>query len=109
MDTAVEHAEDHGHAAGHTEKKDSYYVIIALILAGITAFEVWLSYAQDIVGPMFMPFLFLSMIVKFIMVVLFFMHLKFDSRIFSFLFWSGLILAVGVYVAFLATMKFFSS
>ena len=32
---------------------------------------------------------------------------KFDNKIFSFLFYAGLILAVGVYATFLATFKFF--
>jgi cytochrome c oxidase subunit 4 len=37
------------------------------------------------------------------------MHLKFDHRIFSFLFYTGLLLAVGVYVAALGTFHFFGS
>jgi cytochrome c oxidase subunit 4 len=41
------------------------------------------------------------------MVVSYFMHLKFDNKVFSFLFYAGLFLAVGVYIAFLATFKFF--
>ena len=47
------------------------------------------------------------MAVKFVMVVSYFMHLKFDNKIFSLMFYAGLILAVGVYAAFLATFKFF--
>jgi cytochrome c oxidase subunit 4 len=35
------------------------------------------------------------------------MHLKFDSKIFSFLFYTGLGLALFVYIAALATFKFF--
>ena len=48
------------------------------------------------------------MAAKFIIVVSYFMHLKFDNRIFSFMFYLGLILAVGVYCAALATFQFFS-
>jgi cytochrome c oxidase subunit 4 len=47
------------------------------------------------------------MVAKFVIVVSYFMHLKFDNKIFSFLFYSGLVLAIGVYVAFLATFHFF--
>jgi cytochrome c oxidase subunit 4 len=49
------------------------------------------------------------MVIKFALVVLFFMHLRHDARIFHFLFWSGLFLAVAVYVAALATFEFFLS
>jgi cytochrome c oxidase subunit 4 len=49
------------------------------------------------------------MCVKFFIVVSYFMHLKFDSKIFSFMFYAGLFLAVGVYAAALATFKFFSA
>jgi cytochrome c oxidase subunit 4 len=49
----------------------------------------------------------IMMVVKFVMVVSYFMHLKFDSKIFSFLFYTGLALALFVYFAALATFKFF--
>ena len=49
------------------------------------------------------------MVVKFFIVVSYFMHLKFDNRIFSFLFYLGLFLAVFVYIAALATFHFFGS
>jgi cytochrome c oxidase subunit 4 len=37
----------------------------------------------------------------------YFMHLKFDNKIFTYLFYSGLLLAIAVYVGALATFKFF--
>ncbi len=49
------------------------------------------------------------MLAKFLTVVSYFMHLKFDNRIFSFLFYMGLTLAVFVYAAALATFHFFGS
>jgi cytochrome c oxidase subunit 4 len=36
------------------------------------------------------------------------MHLKFDSKLFSWLFFAGLFLAVGVYVAMLGAFHFFT-
>jgi cytochrome c oxidase subunit 4 len=54
-----------------------------------------------------MPALLIMMVIKFVMVVSYFMHLKFDNKMFSWLFYSGLVLAVGVYCAALATFKFF--
>ena len=81
------------------------YVRIALILAAITALEVSTYYVDF--GPLFMPALMIMMIVKFLMVVSYFMHLKFDNRLFSWLFYAGLILAIIVYVIALSTFKFF--
>jgi cytochrome c oxidase subunit 4 len=51
--------------------------------------------------------LLILMAIKFVLVVLFFMHLKFDAKIFGRLFWAGFFLAVGVYCTALATFKFF--
>jgi cytochrome c oxidase subunit 4 len=95
---------------GHGEvydvhKPDSYYVIVALILAVITGLETstyWIDF-----GPLFMPMLLILMTIKFVMVVSLFMHLKFDNKIFSYLFYSGLLLAVFVYLAALATFRVF--
>ena len=81
------------------------YIRIALILAAMTALEVSTYYVDF--GPLFMPALMIMMVIKFVMVVSYFMHLKFDNKMFSWLFYSGLVLAVGVYCAALATFKFF--
>jgi len=81
------------------------YVRIAIILAVITALEVSTYYVDF--GPLFMPSLMIMMVAKFFMVASYFMHLKFDSKVFSFMFYAGLFLAIGVYVAALATFKFF--
>jgi cytochrome c oxidase subunit 4 len=97
-----EPVEDHGHGLS-----DLKYVQVAAILAFITALEVAASYT-DWLGSAFIPVLLILMTIKFAMVVLFFMHLKFDSPIFSWLFYSGLFLAVGVYVATLLTFHFFN-
>ena len=84
---------------------DAGYVKIALILALITGLEVSTYYIDF--GPLFLPLLLVMMVVKFVMVVSYFMHLKFDNRIFSFLFYVGLGLALFCYIVTLATFKFF--
>jgi len=81
------------------------YINIALILAAITALEVSTYYVDF--GPLFLPSLLIMMVVKFFMVVSYFMHLKFDNKVFSWMFYAGLFLAVGVYVAALSTFHFF--
>lgn len=90
----------------HVHPKDSLYIIIALILAALTALEV-MTYYIDF-GKLFLPTLLVLMTVKFLLVVLFFMHVKFDAPIFGRFFWTGVILAVLVYVATLATFQVFS-
>jgi cytochrome c oxidase subunit IV len=100
----------HPHS-GHDDQHhwtDLQYVQLALGLAIITALEVLLSYTKDSVGGFFMPALLIMMAIKFFAVVFYFMHLKFDNRLFGLLFYTGLLLAVGVYCAALLTFQFFS-
>jgi cytochrome c oxidase subunit 4 len=96
------------HDAPHGEhKSDGYYVVVALVLAVFTAIETstyWLDF-----GKAFMPVLLILMTLKFVMVVSLFMHLKFDHKLFSYMFYSGLVLALGVYLTALATFRFFGS
>jgi cytochrome c oxidase subunit 4 len=112
LDKDIEHTlemeGEYGHDGGAAEHgvKDSQYVVIAAILAGLTAIEVSTYYVDF--GPLFYPVLIILMVIKFILVVSYFMHLKFDSKIFSWMFYSGLILALFVYAAALATFHFWS-
>ena len=82
------------------------YVKIALILAAITALEVATYYVDF--GPLFMPAFMIMMVVKFVVVVSYFIHLKFDNKLFTWVFYAGLFLAIGVYALALATFHFFS-
>lgn len=109
MSTTVEHAtsghdshESHGEHAGHG---NSHYYLVALALAVLTGLEVMLSYVD--IGKAFLPLLMILMMIKFVMVVLEFMHLRKDAKLFHYLFWSGFLLAIAVYIGFLATFKFF--
>jgi cytochrome c oxidase subunit 4 len=102
---------DHETAAHHDAThdgalpRDSLYVAVAAVLFGLTALEVSTYYIDY--GPLFLPLLFVLMAIKFVLVVLFFMHLRFDAKIFGRLFWAGAILAVVVYVTALATFELF--
>lgn len=89
--TPVEHAHP-----GYRE-----YVTIAIILAVITLAEV-LVYYQASLRSAIIPILFVLSITKFTLVAMFFMHLKFDNRLFSALFSGPLALAIGVLVALLS-------
>jgi cytochrome c oxidase subunit 4 len=103
-----EHADTHehdAHADTHGHKPNSFYIKVAVALAIITAVEVGLYYTH--IGKLFMPTLLILMAVKFLTVVSLFMHLKFDNKLFSMLFYSGLILALSVYLAALTMFRFF--
>lgn len=95
---------------GHEEHHgltDMQYVGVAAILALITGLEVSLTYID--IGALFLPVLLVLMVIKFFSVVLYFMHLKFDNRMFTVLFYMGLGLAVFVYTVALFTFHFFAS
>jgi cytochrome c oxidase subunit 4 len=105
-DRPAEDLDANTYGEGHHGATDRQYIVIAVILAAITAMEVTISYID--IGPIFLPTLLILMAIKFFTVVSYFMHLKFDNRIFSFLFYMGLVLAVGVYSAALSTFHFFA-
>lgn len=90
----------------HMHPSDWKYVQIAIILAVLTAAEVATYYIDT--GPLEIPILIGIMIVKFVLVLMWFMHLKFDSPLFTKTFVAGLAMAVVVYVAVLATFEFWS-
>ena len=95
-------ADEHAHPGEKT------YVKIALILAVLTAAEVATYPAEDALGSLVIPILLVLMTIKFYYVAAFFMHLKFDSKLFSGVFVAGIVTAVACYVATLATFEFWS-
>ena len=70
-----------------------FYWMIGIILAVITGMEVAIFYIPAI-GAALIPILLVLSAAKFMIVVMFFMHLKFDSRIFTAVFMAGITLAV---------------
>jgi cytochrome c oxidase subunit 4 len=80
------------------------YVNIAIILAIVTAAEVAIYYISAL-EDFLIPLLIVFSAIKFILVVSWFMHLKFDSRVFRRLFVAGLVLAFSVFAVVL--MNFF--
>jgi cytochrome c oxidase subunit 4 len=77
------------------------YVKIGAILAIITAVEVAIVYVEALEGVL-LPILLALSVAKFILVVAYFMHLKFDHKFFAWLFGSGVVLAIGVVLALMA-------
>ena len=78
------------------------YVNIGIILAIVTAAEVAVSYI-DALEDLLVPMLIVMAVIKFILVASWFMHLRFDSRMFRRLFVAGIVLALVVFAIALAT------
>ncbi|HYI44008.1 MAG TPA: cytochrome C oxidase subunit IV family protein [Actinomycetota bacterium] len=97
MATAPQAAEELHHHPGPRQ-----YVWVAIVLAIITAAEVVIYYIPGLESVL-VPFLLAFSAVKFVLVVMWFMHLKFDSHLFRRLFVTGFILAMIVFSIVLAT------
>jgi cytochrome c oxidase subunit 4 len=83
------------------------YVRVAAILGLITLLEVWIYYI-DALEDVLVPSLLLFSALKFSLVVLYFMHLRFDSRSFATLFLTGMSLALTVFVIVLLSFGVFT-
>ena len=90
------------HAGGHEHPSDWEYIKVAAFLAAITLAEVLVYYIESL-GDLLILILIVLSVIKFAAVVLWFMHLRFDSRLFRRLFVTGLILAFAVYGIVLTT------
>ena len=84
------------------------YLKVAMILVILTIIEVGVFYI-DALKPAFLPIFLLLSVAKFCLVILFYMHLKFDSRLFSGVFIGGLILAVAVAVVLMSLFQVLST
>ena len=82
------------------------YFKVAMALGVLTAVEVAVFYATWL-GYGIIPVLVILSGVKFGLVVMFYMHLKYDSRLFSGLFVGALLLAITVVFALLGLFRFF--
>jgi len=90
----------------HADHPDSsQYIVIGIILAVFTAIEVAISFAA-VPGHLAIPSLIVLTVVKFALVVLWFMHLRFDSGWFRRLFVFGLVIALAVYAATISLMLY---
>jgi cytochrome c oxidase subunit 4/cytochrome o ubiquinol oxidase operon protein cyoD len=96
-DTAVSHHEEHHEAHG-----TGFYWQVGGVLAVVTAAEVAAFVYRDLFGHVtFLILLFCLMFAKGIGVVLYFMHLRGDARIFQFVFIVPFTLAVSMVLAFM--------
>lgn len=90
IDPEAEHTSHH--------PSDGQYVRIAIILTTITAVEVAIYYVEGI-RSVLVPLLIVLSVAKFVAVVGYFMHLKFDDRRFMLVFAAGLGISIAVITA----------
>ena len=110
-DTEIEHTGEpvvaHAtHDAEHAHPTDLTYIKVGAVLFVLTGIEV-ATYALGMKGAALLITLMPLMIVKFWIVAAFFMHLKFDSKLFRRFFITGIVLAIAVYMIVLLTLHFF--
>ena len=89
------HAVDQPHPVEHPHPTAGTYIRIAVILTVLTVVEVGVFYVPAF-HPVLAPVLLSLSAVKFAIVVMFYMHLKMDSKFFTFLFGGPLLLAGAV-------------
>ena len=94
------HAEAvHSHAHHPTAKT---YIIVGAFLTLITVLEVWAYYIPAFVASKaFVPTLLIMSAVKFATVVMFYMHLKYDHKIFRALFTGPFLIAATTLIGLL--------
>lgn len=105
----ADHAEhgEHHHKHDHHVPGDGYFIKVAIVLAIVTALETSTYWWPSGMERFATAALIIMMVIKFVMIASIFMHLKYDSKIFSFMFYTGLFLALFVYAVYLFTFQFF--
>ena len=81
-----------------------FYVVIGVALALITLLEV-IAFGWTWLGTLLVPLMLVLSALKFVMVVAFFMHLRFDNALFSWIFGACFVLGASVFVSVLALQK----
>jgi cytochrome c oxidase subunit IV len=85
-------------SARHEHASTATYLKVAGILTAVTALEFGVIYVRRL-APILLPLLLVLSAGKFALVVMFFMHLRYDSKALTFLFVAPLVLAVGLAIA----------
>ena len=81
--------------------------MVAITLSVITAVEVGVFYITDL-GRGIIPVLAVLSGTKFALVAMFYMHLRYEHKLFTTLFFAGLALAVAVVFTLIALFQFFA-
>ena len=103
-DDDAQHSSPTAAHTGHPTPRT--YFIVAMVLSAITAVEIAVFYVTWL-GHGIIPVLAILSTAKFALVAMFYMHLRYDGRLFSSLFVGGLALAFSVVFALIGLFRFF--
>jgi cytochrome c oxidase subunit 4 len=107
---AHEHAEAEHADHAHEHPTWTQYWKVGLILTVITVLEVWAYYVPALTNStFFVPMLLVMSAAKFVIVVMFYMHLKYDHRLFRALFTGPLMIAMATLIGLLFLFAKFSA
>lgn len=96
----MSHAEHAEHAAEQHGLTVRQYLMIGAALTVITIIELAVSYSD--IGDAMVPILLALSAVKFVVVVAYFMHLRFDAPIFARMFAGSFFLALAILIALIS-------
>ena len=99
--SAASHAPGEGHATVQT------YIRVAVVLGILTAIEIGALYVPGLPKHLLVTLLLVFSVVKFALVVAFFMHLRYDHPILRALFVGPLIIAITIILVLMALFSAF--
>ena len=106
-DSPVHPGEAHSHGPS-----DTTYFQVFLILVALTTLEVstyfWDDWFNANTKAVAVPVLLGLMVIKFFLVALYFMHLKYDPKMLKRVFYTGMLFAIFVYAVALTAMNFWT-
>ena len=112
MSTDITEVDDHSpvHPGEHHDHgpTDRQYFNIFFILVVLTALEVSTEWWPEDSRNIAVPVLLILMVIKFFLVALWFMHLKWDPALLKRTFYSGMVVAILVYAIALSAMNFWT-
>ena len=97
MDASHSQAPSHGHEEGHASV--GTYIKVAVVLGIVTAVEIGALYIPGLPPHFLVGFLIVMSILKFALVVAFFMHLYYDNKLLTALFVGPLTIACAIILA----------
>ncbi len=100
----ADHPTSTAHPTEHAHPGARQYLGIAVVLTVITAIEVGVFYMPSM-RTMLVPTLLTLSALKFALVAMFYMHLRFDSKLFSWLFVFPLVIIGSILVALMAMQR----
>jgi caa(3)-type oxidase subunit IV len=95
----------HGHATEHAHPTPATYAKVAAVLCIITAIEFGVFYTPPLQSVL-VPILIILSAIKFALVAMFYMHLKFDHPVYTRLLVGGLALGAGVLLSLFVLFAF---